>query len=201
VNALLVRAGPWRGQLGLVAAGTLLGLTGLLLSGASGARAGQLACLLVGVAACYALDEPAAEVVDACAVSLRRRTAVRVLALVLSLTPAAALWALTGATRLLLLQLGGTALLGVGAAGLVRRWAAEPGELVAPALLLVGLSLLLVDQVGARIPLYPLGPAGEGTYWWWLAVSTAALASLASGGCIGSWRSWGRRRAGSPTSA
>jgi len=180
VTSVLLRAAPWPALLALSAAGAVTGVGGLAL-GRSGAGALLLhiAIALLGGAAACALDEPSAAVVDSCPVRRARRVRVRALAaatpLATGTTLVLAWWARTSVERLAVLQLAGCWLLGFALAALSRRRLDEPGEIVAPGLILALLTVLLVEPVGRRVHLFS-GDRPDRT--WWVLVGAALLGLL-----------------------
>jgi hypothetical protein len=175
---VLLRAGPWRVLLGLLTAGALLGVAGQLLGGAMTSRCLQLGCLLAGVAVAFVLDEPAAEVVDACAVSSARRTALRIGSAGVGVGLVLAVWSVQGVAGVVVLELLGTSLLALAGAAELRRRLPEPGERVGAAVLGVLLTTVFVDPVSRRLPLYPVGPTPDRTYWLWAVLLLAAALGL-----------------------
>ena len=143
-----LRAVPW------LAIAVVSG-TGLLLSAGAVAAADfwfgpllvSFGLALFGAAAAFALDEPAAAVVDAVPQSLRHRTAVRAVALAVPfLAGVAALAALEAGGRpvhiaWLLLHLAGCLVVGFACAAVGRRRSPTPGETAASA---VGVSFMVL---------------------------------------------------------
>jgi hypothetical protein len=159
---VLLRASSWRGVLALSAAAALLG-AGAAAEGASGLgmKLVQMSVVLVGGAAACALDEPAAAVVQACPTRLSRHLLVRagiaVVPLLVGVAAVLAWWSRAVVDRMLLLELGGCWVLGFALATVARRRLDEPAEVVAAGLVLTLLTVLLVDQVGQRLVLFPSG--------------------------------------------
>lgn len=179
---MLLRAAPWRPLLALAAGAALLGAVGLAIGGGSGLRVLQLALVLVGGAAVCVLDDAAAPVAQACPVSRAEQVLARALAAVPALVTGGALvglwWVLEGVDRLLLLEDVGCWVLGFALATLARRWLDEPAEVVVSGFVLVLVSVMLVDPIGRRLQLFPLGgDSGRSVRTWWVVVA-ACLVTL-----------------------
>jgi hypothetical protein len=192
---IVLRGGPWQALLGLAAAGAALGVLGLEIDHP---RSAHLGCVLIGCAAAFALDEPAAEVVAACPRSRRSRSAGRI-ATALGLTTAiGVLWSALGASAALLLALLGCAVLALAAAAATRAVRAEPGEPVAVALLLALVTAMLFEPIGKHLMLFPLGPASDRSFAAWWTLIAVALVSLLVTSSEHDWRPPPRIRRTSP---
>jgi hypothetical protein len=142
----------------------------------------QLALVLVGAAAACVLDEACAAVVWACPVSRAEQVLARALTAVPALATGVGLvwlwWALESKDRVLLLEGVGCWVLGFAVATSARRWLDEPAEVVVAGFVLVLLSVMLVDPIGRRLQLFPLGDdSGRSVRTWWVVV-VACLATL-----------------------
>ncbi|HUR15231.1 MAG TPA: hypothetical protein VM097_12150 [Mycobacteriales bacterium] len=179
---LLARAAPWRALLGLALAAAILGGVGLALGGGPGLRVLQLGLLLVGAAAACALDEPAAAVVDACPVPRVRHVIVRAVsaspALLLGGGLVASWWSLEGVNRLVLLQNAGCWLLGFTLSTLARTRIDEPAEVVVAGYGLVLVTVMLVEPIGRRLALFPMGEDSTRATRTWCVVLLASVVAL-----------------------
>jgi hypothetical protein len=171
VLPVLLRAAPWHGLLALSAAGAGLGSAGGAVLTSSSLMQLHLGLVLVGGAASFAMDDPAAAVVDACPVRRSRRVAARALAATVPLGIGAALvlswWARTTSDAGQLLQLLGCWVLGFALAAVARLRLEEPGEVVAAGLMLVLLTVLLVQPIGRRAALFN---SDDRAAWSWTVV-------------------------------
>ena len=182
---VLLRAAPWRALLVMTATGAATGTLALVLPVGTGARVLQMALVVTGAASACALEEPAAAVVSSCPVRRTTQLLVRAAAATVPLLVAVALalawWVVHSVERSMLLQLGGTWALGLALAVVARRWLDEPGEVVAPALVLVLYALMNIDAVGRHLALFPLGGATPRTvHVWWLLIGTASVVLVAA---------------------
>ncbi len=182
MSPVLLRAAPWRALFGLVAAGVGVGASGVLLGGGSGMRVLQLGLVLLGAGAACALDEAAAAVVSACPVRRRVQVLARAVAaapgLVLGAVLVAAWWSVEVTDWLLLVELGGTWVLGLSVAAIARRRLDEPAEVVVGGLVLSLMTVMMYDAVGRRLVLFPLGEPGGRAARTWAVLTVAALCGL-----------------------
>ncbi|HUR51294.1 MAG TPA: hypothetical protein VMZ11_04140 [Mycobacteriales bacterium] len=181
MTPVLLRAAPWPALLALSTAGAVTGVLASALQGAPALRLLQCALVLLGAAGACALDDPAAAVTAACPVSRARQVAARVGAATVPLLVGTALlagWSLgKQVDRLLVVQLTGCWLLGLGLAVLARLRLDEPAELVAAAMLMLLLTTMFVDAVGSRLVLFPLGgQLQRGVRTWELLMAGCAIA-------------------------
>jgi hypothetical protein len=180
VNPVLLRAAPWRALTGLSGAAGALALVGLLVGGAPGLRVLQLGAVLIGGAAACALDEAAAEVVEACPARRWSRVAVRASAAAVPSLVGAVVLLLRSASPLGFAQLLGCFFLGFVLAVLARTRLDEPAEVVAPATVLGLLLVMFAEPVARRVVLFPSeGGAARGLATWEAMAGACALALLA----------------------
>jgi hypothetical protein len=142
----------------------------------------------LGAAACFVLDEPAAEVVDAAPVPLRQRSIVRGIALAVPLG-LGALAAVAREVRLAettawgtLLEVLGLTVVGLTVAAVLRRRGqAAPGELAATGVACFVLLLVLKEPTAKWVAVLPSGPDPhwDRTLILWLAIIAACLVTLA----------------------
>jgi hypothetical protein len=181
----LLRAAPWRALVGLATVGSVLGVLGFAVGGATGVRCLQLMLVLLGGAAACSLDDAAASVVAACPVPHWRRVAARsapVLAQVLVAAGWLSLWALRSEVDArLALELVGCAALGFGAALVARQWLDEPGDLVASSLILALVGVLLIDPLDRALALFALEGHPHRTWLSWGVVLVASALALTAG--------------------
>jgi hypothetical protein len=189
VNRLEVRALPLRVVgLQVLAAVVLLSATAKGLD-----EAGTASQVLLGVAVllaamlALAVDEPAAELLDATPTPLSRRVARRLAVLAGAVVP---LWlvglgavALRGAdvsTGMLTLQLAALVALGLALPAALRRWrrVAEPGVLAGPALIGFLLAADLLPRALRLMPQQTWGPPWEVAHLRWSALLLAGASVL-----------------------
>jgi hypothetical protein len=158
VIAVLLRAAPWPAIAGITCASIVTGVGTLLLPQTRlGPFVLTIAFGLLAAASAFALDEPAAEIVDVTPLGRPRRTAARAVTLIVP----------CGAGLVVVLiaagqdagwpvgRLGvavvGNVLLGFAAAAVARRYAGQPGPVVASAITLVLVTLSLVRPLAAYV--------------------------------------------------
>jgi hypothetical protein len=182
VVRLLLRAAPWRALLGLAAAGAAVGAGGLAIGGGSGMRVVQLGLVLLGATSACALDEAAAAVVSACPVRREVQVLARALSAAVGLVVGAVLavswWWLEATDRLLLVELGGTWLLGFALAALSRRRLDEPAEVVVSGLVLSLMTLMMYTPISRHVVLFPIGEPGDRATRTWAVVTVVAVVGL-----------------------
>jgi len=182
----MLRAGAWPAVAGTTGVALLAGGSGVAFPAAA-ALLLPIAFTLLAAAAAFALDEPAAQVVDVTPTGPVRRTAVRGLAL---LAPAGAglVLILAGALRGLdlswpavVLALGGNVVLGFAAAAVGRTRSAEPGAAASAGVVLILVLPLLLPAVASRVRTFPVADgASSSNLLWWIALGLCVIALVVS---------------------
>jgi hypothetical protein len=169
-----LRAGAWPAVLGVSGLAVVVGVFGVAFPAATTVMF-TIAFTLLAVAAAFALDEPASQVVDVTPTGPARRTGIRALALLAPVAAGGALilagwqrglalpWAATG------LALGGNVVLGFTVACLARTRTGEPGAAASAAVALILMAPSLLPPVARRVSTFPTS-GGDGlssnTVWW-----------------------------------
>lgn len=158
-----LRGVPWPPLLSTTAAGAaLLGLAATSPRGWLGLHLLGVAVALVAAAAAFALDEPAAEVVDATPYSLQRRNLTRTAVVALPVGLSTVLLGLTWLGRSpatfwrLGLQLVGVVVVGLAVTAAARRGRPTPGDLVGSVVALAVVGLTVYDPLARWVPILPL---------------------------------------------
>jgi fluoride ion exporter CrcB/FEX len=193
LGVILLAAVPWRPvAMASIAALSVLSLVAVWPNSAfSGVGIGlTLACL--AAAASFLLDEPAAAAVDSVPKTLRARTSVRLVGLILPVS-IGGLGLLVIGERLdstphrglpysgLLLLMAGCLLLGVASASCARRFSPAPGDLVSGIVAGLLATLVVYNPVSRWVDVFPLSPHDR----WsravilWAVICLACLVSLA----------------------
>lgn len=180
MNRVLLAAAPWPALTGLSGAAGALAGVGLLVGGPAGLRVLQLGAVVVGGSAACALDEPAAEVVQACPARRSSRVAARASVAAAPSLVGAVVLLLRGASMLGFAQLVGCWLLGFVIAVLARTRLDEPAEVAAPATVLGLMLAMFAEPVARRVVLFPShGAAARALTTWASVAAGCALALLA----------------------
>ncbi len=179
---------PWRPVTTLTTAGLLLiAVAATWTTSAVAGTAVVVGVAMLAAATAHVLDEAAAEAVAATPTSLRARSLARLrvaaAVLVLGSLGVSVLALASGQSSRLgvMVWLTGCVMIAAAAAAALRRHMAEPGEVVAGAVLLVVIAMAIVNPLARWVDVFPSEPGQRwvGSFMVWGAVGVVCLAVLA----------------------